>query len=198
MRWLGFLVGMLMVFPAYATELNMPTWQQRQEAGALHAAGDDIGARAKLEEAVKILEEEQVPYVRSNERRYVAEQFYQLGDTMRASKIWRFAMEDALSSPYWNRALYGAIGVLEIAQNNHALQDVHDLGLLAVESGLLKRIADTGESAETGRFFVAMNHALSEAEIAHLRLQVAEMPVSDAYKKKALHALGEITARGAD
>lgn len=175
---------------AYGTSpLPMPSLELRQEAHAAYAQNNRADAYAALLGAMNIARAQTVPYVKANELRYIAESWAKINRPIKAREAFAEAMDAAIAIPTWNHRLYASIGVVETQRRSGDLDGTHANGIKALDSGLMEAVAQTGEAAEMGRFFTALDGLLSEAERAAITQRIHAIN-SEEFRRKALHALG--------
>lgn len=168
--------------------LETPTRDLRQKALTEFAQGDTSKAQAALLEAGELVQKQQDPYVKANELRYIADAWARLGDHAQAAKAFAESMDVAITIPTWNHRLYASIGVVEMQRATGDLDGTYANGMKALNSGLLKKIAQTGHAAEMGRFFTALDGLLSEQEHETLKQRIRGMG-NALFQRKAIHAL---------
>lgn len=185
----------LLAFPAWALELlPNPTQALQLSANQALKRGELKEMEASLKEGERIALEHENPYVQANSLRYIASIWAKAERTEEARRVFTLAMEHAIAIPTWNHRLYASIGILEMQRRSNDLDGVRDNGLKAIESGLLEKVAETGHAAETGRFFTALNGALTEDERQEIRVRISKVQNPE-FQRKAYHALNAITVR---
>lgn len=184
-----FLTALLLCSPGAAqTALPTPTLELRQQALTAFNKKLLSTAEAALYEAQKKAHEQRDPYVSANELRYIADTWFRIGKAEKAHTTFAEAMDVAVAIPTWNHRLYACIGVVEMQRATGDLEGTHANGMKALENGLLEAIAATGQAAEMGRFFAALDGLLSEAEREALRERIRALG-NDTFQRKSLHAL---------
>lgn len=186
---LPFLAILLVAFPSLAQAvLPAPTLELRQQALTAFGKNLQSSAEAALYEAQKKAHAQQDPYVKANELRYIADTWAKIGVADKARSTFSEAMEAAITIPTWNHRLYACIGVVEMQRAGGDLKGTYANGMKALEGGLLEAVAATGQAAEMGRFFAAMDGLLTEAERESLRKRIRLLG-NDTFRRKSLHAL---------
>ncbi|MGB1540484.1 MAG: hypothetical protein ACPG80_05940, partial [Rickettsiales bacterium] len=107
------------------------------------------------------------------------------------------AMAVANTIPLWNHRLYASIGVLELQSAMGDKAGAKENGLKAIEAGLLETVAATGEAAETGRFFTALDGVLTGAEREQIARRIRAIE-GEVFRKKSMHALFSIKTSSGD
>ena len=196
-KWL-WLLGILLPGITFAADLlPTPTLELRMQAAQALAEGDADAGAAALHDATELAQKQINPYVRSNELRYIAATYASADMMAEARAQFAAAMMVANTIPTWNHRLYASIGVVEMQRATGDLEGVHDNGMMAVNGGLLYRIAETGEAAEMGRFFTALDGTLDEVEITRIRSKIRQIG-NESFRAKALHALAQISPKAAE
>lgn len=188
------LIALLAAFPAYAGSLEMPTLELRQQALAAHAAGDRSDVDDALLEALDLAREQEDPYVKANELRYIADTWAKAGVPAQAKKAFAESMDAAIRIPTWNHRLYASIGVVEMQRATGDLDGTYANGMKALDSGLMEAVAETGEAAEMGRFFTALDGLLTKTEREKLKQRIKHIGNPE-FQSKALHALNAIEVK---
>ncbi|MCH2546727.1 MAG: hypothetical protein MK052_03840 [Alphaproteobacteria bacterium] len=176
------------------TLLQTPTLELRQEAMAEFADGDASDAKKSLYEAMELAREQKIPYVKANELRYIADAWSKIGVPLQASKAFAESMEAAIATPTWNHRLYASIGVVEMQRATGDMDGTYRNGMKALDSGLMEAVAETGEAAEMGRFFTAMNGLLTRTEREKLKQRIKRIGNAQ-FQSKAIHALDAISVK---
>lgn len=183
------LAAILISPPSIArTALPTPTLELRQQALTAFNKNLLSAAEATLYEAQNKARKQQDPYVRANELRYIADTWARVGMAGQARSTFAEAMDVAITIPTWNHRLYACIGVVEMQRAGGDLKGTYANGRKALDGGLLEAVAATGQAAEMGRFFAALDGLLSEAERESLRQRILPLG-NDTFRRKALHAL---------
>lgn len=192
----GILCILMLTGSALAADMSLPspTLPLRQKAYTLLGKGQVESVPAVLAQAVELARQQENLYVRANELRYIASIWANTGNRDEARALYAEAMDYAIAIPTWNHRLYACIGVLEMQRNTGDIEGVHDNGMKAIESGLLEFVAQTGQAAETGRFFTAMNNAITEEERGRIKERILQLK-NDKVEKKALHALDAVQVK---
>lgn len=185
---------MFLSFPAAAATLETPTLELRQEALAALAEDDKGDAQDALLEALDLAREQEDPYVKANELRYVADTWAKIGVPAQAKKAFAESMAAAIKIPTWNHRLYASIGVVEMQRATGDLQGTYENGMKALDSGLMEAVAETGEAAEMGRFFTALDGLLTKMEREKLKQRIKTIGNAE-FQSKALHALNAIEVK---
>jgi hypothetical protein len=178
-----------------ASSLDMPTLALRQQAQKAYDIGNKREAEQSLLDAQE-LARHQNAYVKANELRYVAEAWSRMGWPDYAKHAFSESMDAAIVIPTWNHKLYACIGVLELQRASNDPQGTYANGIKALDSGLIETIAATGEAAEMGRFFRALDGLLSAEEHALLTERIMAID-NTLFQQKALHALQSIAVHPA-
>lgn len=192
------LLTLLFFSTAHAVELESPTMEMRQDALAAFAEGDKMDAQSELLDAMDEVEDIDDLYVRANELRYIADAWHQIGAEGQAVKAFAQAMDVAITIPTWNHRLYACIGVLEMQRATGDLKGTYTNGMKALNSDLLKVVAETGEAAEMGRLLTAMDGLFTKTERDVLKQRItsiAGQTGNDEFKRKSLHALESIKVK---
>jgi hypothetical protein len=198
MKTLILLIAALLFSSVHAAVLDSPTQEMRLDALASFAEGDKMAAQSELLDAMDEAEDIDDPYVQANEWRYIADTWHKIGAGGQATKAFAKSMEVALSIPTWNHRLYACIGVLEMQRATGDAKGTYANGMKALNGGLLEAVAATGEAAETGRLFAAMDGLLSAMEREQLKQRITSIAGktgNDEFKRKGLHALQSIKVR---
>lgn len=185
---------LLVAIAATAPVLETPTRELRQEALAAFAEDDKADAQAALLDALDMAREQEDPYVRANELRYIADTWARIGIPKQASKAFAESMEAAIGIPTWNHRLYASIGVVEMQRATGDMDGTYRNGMKALDSGLMEVVAESGGAAEMGRFFTALDGLLTRAEREKLKQRITRIGNAE-FQRKALHALEGIAVK---
>lgn len=204
MRNNGFYLLAVMFFstPAFAGEpeveiLPSPTRELRTEAAEEFTEGDRMGGMRLLMKAADLARDQDDPYVKSNELRYIADAWAKSDTPVQARKHFAEAMEVANNIPLWNHRLYATIGVVEMQRAADDPKGVQENAMKAVNAGLIEMIAEeNGDAAEMGRFFTALDGAITDKERAIIKQRIRAAG-DRAFQTKANHALDRIQVKRA-
>lgn len=185
---------LLAAIAATAPVLETPTRELRQDALEAFAEGDRTEAQGALLDALELAREQDDPYVRANELRYIADTWGRIGLSKQAAKAFAESMEAAIRIPTWNHRLYASIGVVEMQRATGDMDGTYRNGMKALDSGLMETVAASGGAAEMGRFFTAMDGLLTKAERERLKQRIRRTGNAE-FQRKALHALEGIAVK---
>lgn len=152
-------------------------------------------ARDVLAEAVEHASKIPEGYDRANSLRYLAEQYYLLGDFQMADTVFDSAMEAASTAIPYFRMLSAYIGIVETARNNGYKEGVRHYGMQVITSGIFTEMAGHQKTGETNRFLTNLDGALYTEDIPIIlgKLQLVNWPH---YRKRVLYKLGKLEYRG--
>lgn len=179
----------------FAASLDMPTLALRQQAHMAFAAGNLSKAEQALIEAQELAQQQPNPYVKANELRYIADAWARMDKAEKAQTIFAESMEAAIAIPTWNHRLYASIGVVEMQRATGDLSGTYANGMKALNSGLLEAIAKTGQAAEMGRFFTALDGLLTKQQHDALKQKITGIGSAE-FQSKAIHAINSIEIKG--
>lgn len=185
---------LLLAAPASAAALETPTLALRQEALQAHRNGDTADVQEALIDALALARAQDDPYVKANELRYIADTWARVGVPAQAKEAFAESMQAAIRIPTWNHRLYASIGVVEMQRATGDMQGTYENGMKALDSGLMEAVAETGEAAEMGRFFTALDGLLTRVEREKLKQRI-KATGNARFQSKALHALEAIAVK---
>lgn len=179
--------------------INEPDLVQRgmllhNYAVALREAGNDAEAAHVLSVALNEALRIEDGYDAVNVLRYVAEQYYRLGQIAVADAVFVDAAERVASIQPYFRKLSAMIGVVEIARKVDYSDGTRRYAMTFIESGILEEVASHGKTGETNRFLTNLDTVLypSDVEVILSHLQNIEWLK---YRKRVLYKLTTLTYR---